>query len=765
MKQYIDFDRVFQDFLKYTFSPYGQEYLKRLVENKPKDDEYEYLNEIYEIQVTQGLPVFHRLFDIRPILEKTKSYSVLLPEEIFKIKDFLVFVEDAKKVVPSSRYKLSYYLSKLGNYTSIIEEIDRIFDSDGNVKDNASKNLSVIRKEIKRHQLEIKQRIEKFISKNSKYLQEQLYTKRNGRYVFLIRSGARGNLEGIVHGSSNTGATLFFEPKEFIALNDKYEILLSEEKIEIDKILRGITSKIHDRYGNLMNDIEIVGFFDSLYARAKYAYENKAIVVKPDGKYLKLVNARHPLIPKDKVVPISIDLPVDKKGLIITGPNTGGKTVTLKTIALFIFMAQHAMPILADHGTRIPDFQLYLDIGDSQDVVESLSTFSSHMVRIIDAIKNADENSLVIIDELGSGTDPFEGSALAISIIEYLIEKNIRFVITTHLTNVKLFAMERDDIITASMEFDLETLRPTYRLLLNTPGASHAFEISERLGLPKEIIEQAKQHISKDHLKIENLIKGLNSKVSELESKKLELEKTLDEYERLRKEYERKYNVLKMKKIEELDKELREMYKEFRNAKKELQNALFSTKTKNESLIKKRLKNIEEKENTIQEIDSKIETMKYPEVEGEIDVGKYVRLKDGTTVGKVIEKRGENKFLVDFNGLKIEVKKNKLVQVDVQDDKQTNDVSESVHLVSFSPLKSNEIDLRGMTVEEALEVIDKFIDDLVLSDFSSGYIIHGKGTGSLASNIWNFLRNDKRVKSYRFGRPSEGGVGVTVVEV
>lgn len=761
MREHLDFDKVLSQFLDFTFSPYGKEKLKNLVETIPSDEEYEYLNEMYEIQVTQGLPVFHRLEDIRPILDKVKNYPILEPDEIFKIKDFMVFVEQLKNFVSSSRYKIYYYLTNLGNYSSIIEEIEKIFDSDGNIKDNASKNLSVIRKEIRKFNSEIKQRIEKFISKNSKHLQDQIYTMRNGRYVFLIRSGARGNFEGIVHGSSNSGATLFFEPKEFIHLNDKYQILLSEEKIEVEKILRGISSKIHDKFPYLMNDIEMVGHFDSLYARARYAYENRGIIVKPFGSYLKLVNARHPLIPKDSVVPISLDIPNDKKGLIITGPNTGGKTVTLKTIALFIFMSQHAFPILAENGTRIPNFKLFVDIGDNQNVVENLSTFSSHMVRIIDALRNADQESLVIIDELGSGTDPFEGSALAIAIIEYLIKNNIKFVVTTHLTNVKLYAMEREDVITASMEFDLETLKPTYRLLLNTPGASHAFEISERLGLPKTIIENARNYLSKDHLKIENLIKSLNSKIGELENKKEKLENTLKEYERLKNEYEQKYNVLKIKKIEELDKELREIYKEFRNAKKELQNALFSTKTKSENLIKKRLKSIEQKERDIEKIDNTIEKIKYPKTHENIDIGNYVKLVDGNAIGKVIEKRGESKFLVDFNGLKIEVKKNKLVKVEPPKE----EVEEVPQLVAYKPLERNEIDIRGKTVEEALEIVDKFIDDLVLSDFSTGYIIHGKGTGSLASNIWNFLRNDKRVKLYRFGRQSEGGVGVTVVEV
>lgn len=548
MERFIDWKEVFKEFLKYTFSVYGKEHLEKLVKEKPSSEEYDYLQEVIGIQVTQGLPVFPKVEDIRPLFEKLRSSYVLEANEIFKIKEFMILVRDLKKAITSTRYKVSFYISKLSDYNSLIDEIDAIFEPDGSIKDSASKNLSIIRKGQRKLYGEIKSRIEKFVSKNGKYLQEQLYTIRNGRYVFLIKSGARGHLNGIVHGVSNTGVTLFFEPQEFIHLNDKIEMLQDEERMEINKILRGISSKIHDRYAYLIKDIQIVGHIDSLFARAKYAYKRKGIIVKPEGDYLKLVNARHPLISDEKVVPVSIDIPKDKKGLIITGPNTGGKTVTLKTISLFIFMSQHGFPILADIGTRIPEFKLFVDIGDTQNVVENLSTFSSHMVRIIEALNNADSDSLVIIDELGSGTDPFEGSSLAIAIIEYLLEKRIKFVITTHLTNVKLFAMERDDIITASMEFDLETLSPTYRLLLNTPGASHAFEISEKLGLDKKIIERAKEYISKDKMKVENIIRNLNMKVSELEEKKRALEETLREYEKLKQEYERKYNILKVKK-------------------------------------------------------------------------------------------------------------------------------------------------------------------------------------------------------------------------
>ncbi|SHH37989.1 endonuclease MutS2 [Thermosipho atlanticus] len=758
--KYIDWELIFEEFKKLTFSNYGKEHLETLVNVKPNDLEYDYLQEILEILVSFGLPSFPKIFDIRPILEKIKNNSILNVDEIYQLRNFFLTVEDIKKNFKSTRYKFSFYISNLSNYSLLLNEIDRIFDENGKIKDSASTTLLNIRKNIKNLHLEIRKKIDSFATKNSNYLQDQIYTIRNDRYVFLLKSNARSKFQGVVHGSSSSGATLFFEPQEFIYLNDRIQILKSEEKIEIDKILRGLTTKIYEKYNNIMKDIKIVGHFDSLLARAKYAKNNKGIVVKPDGNYLKLVNARHPLIEKEKVVPITIDLPQDKKGLIITGPNTGGKTVTLKTISLFVFMAQKAFPILAETGTRIPNLKLFLDIGDAQNVVENLSTFSSHILRIVHALKNADENSLVIIDELGSGTDPFEGSALALSIIEELLEKNTKFIITTHLTSVKLYAMEHNEILTASMEFDIDTLKPTYKVLLNTPGASHAFEISKKLGLSDKIINRAERFLSQDHLKIENLIKSLNSKVSELEKKKEALEKLLKEYEILKENYEKKYNILKVKKIEELDDEIKSLYKEIRSAKKHLQLAMHSIKTKSENLLKKRLKILEKTQNNFKKLEDVIDELKNPSPPEELHVGMYVKLKDGTAIGKIIEQRSENKFLVDFNGLKVEIKKNKLVPTTPP----TEDIFQPT-IIPSKILDKNEIDLRGKTVEEALELLDKFIDDLILSDFKYGYIIHGKGTGSLASNVWNYLRKDDRVKNYRFGRPSEGGIGVTYIEV
>ncbi|HRD20914.1 MAG TPA: Smr/MutS family protein, partial [Fervidobacterium sp.] len=589
--------------------------------------------------------------------------------------------------------------------------------------------------------------------------------------VLPVKANERGKVKGILQGTSSSGSTVYVEPEEFIPINDRLRVLVEEEAREVSRILRELTSKIFDRLNDLKDDVKLLKRIDALFARTRYVIEKNASMIIPSGSYLKLSQARHPLISPEKVVPIDIELPADKIGMVITGPNTGGKTVSLKTVALLVILARSGFPITAGESSRIPDFDIYIDIGDSQDILENLSTFSGHIVNISRALENANENTMVLIDELGSGTDPYEGSAIALGVIEELIERGTKFIVTTHLTPIKLFSMSHDKLVTASMEFDPETLSPTYRILMNIPGASHAFEIARKYGLGDSILERAEKHLDEEHVKIEELIKNLNRQVSEMEARKRELEITLREYTRQKKEFEEKYKLLKVKRIEEFDKEIREVYKDIQKAKKDLQVTLQSTKTSSEQLVKKRLKEITDDVKNIEQIQEKIEKVFYEtkvsEEERLVTVGDSVRLIDGTAVGRVLEKKGR-RFLVDFNGIRLEVNPEKLVRIRESESAEGTDQETAVktEAMIYKPsLNSNEIDIRGTTVEEAIERIDEFIDQLLISDFSIGYIIHGKGTGKLATGIWNYLRSDKRIKNYRFGRPDEGGVGVTVVEI
>jgi len=778
LKRKIEYNLVLETYKQYCYSTLGKEYLESLNPyNLNVQQELSYLSELTDFVRTNGFPDSDGFIDVRPLLQKVENGILLEGEEFLQILRFLngmksirsMFKEQRNSIFQPGVINLVY---KLGAYDEIIESIRKVIDESGNVKDNASVLLKKIRTEYAETTRELRHKAERFVSHNQNVLQEMSYTIRNDRYVFPVKSNERGKIRGIVHGTSSSGSTVYLEPEEFIQLNDKVRILAEEEAKEIARIFRELTSKIFDKLPTIKSDIEVLKRLDGLFARVRYILEKMASIVFPEGNYLKLSRARHPLIPDEKVVPIDVELPSDKIGIVITGPNTGGKTVSLKVIALSILLARSGFPILVGESSRIPDFDVYVDIGDSQDILENLSTFSGHIVNIVKALELADEKSIVLIDELGSGTDPYEGSAIALGIMGELIDRNIKFVITTHLTPVKLYSMSHDKLISASMEFDPETLSPTYRILMNIPGASHAFEIAKKYGLPEKILKDAEKHLDEEHVKIEELIKNLNKHISELEARKRELENTLREYHKQRRDFEEKYKLLKVKRIEEFDKELREVYKDIQKAKKDLQISLLSKKSESEELIKKRLKEIESEVKYLEKIQEKVEKVIYetkvPEQERNISVGDYVRLIDGNAVGKVIEMKAKG-YVVDFNGFKIEVKPEKLIRVSVGD--KSEDAKKLIKTVNISTkvvspsITKNEIDVRGLTVEEAIEKIDEFIDQLLFSDFSMGYIIHGKGTGKLATGIWNYLRHDRRIKNYRFGRPDEGGVGVTVVEI
>ncbi len=785
LKVKIDYTLVLNTYKTFCFSSLGKEYLDTLSPyNVNSEQELTYVAELCDFVRENGYPNADAFIDIRQILQKVLEGLLVDGEEFLLILKFLIGIKSLKDLFKNQRLFLSQtsivnLIQKIGNYDEIIDSIKHVIDENGRIKDNASVLLKNVRNEYSETLKEIRRKVERFITHHQNLLQEATYTIKNERYVIPVKANERGKLRGIVHGASSSGSTIYFEPEELIPLNDKLRILTEEEAKEVSRILRELTSKVFDRVAQLNNDIEVIKRLDGLFAKVRYVIEKGAQIIIPGGNYLKLSRAKHPLIPSESVVPIDIELPTDKIGIVITGPNTGGKTVSLKTIALSIVLARSGFPILAGESSRIPDYDVYVDIGDSQSILENLSTFSGHIVNIAKALKLADENSLVLIDELGSGTDPYEGSAIALGIIEELVSKKIRFVVTTHLTPVKLYSMSHDRLVTASMEFDPETLSPKYRILMNIPGASHAFEIAKKYGLNDDILERSRKHLDKEHVKIEELIKSLNYQVSELENRKRELEMTLREYQKNKKEFEEKYKLLKIKKMEEFDKEIREVYKDIQKAKKDLQVTLQSKNTESEQLIKKRLKEIEGEVKHLEKVQEKLEKVFYETTtsieEREIQNGDLVRIIDGTAIGKVVGFKG-SKVIVDFNGIKLEVKPEKLKRVATQQSGKEHDIKgifeksstsdkNIVHRVISPSLTSNEIDVRGMTVEEAIEKIDEFIDQLLMSDFSIGYIIHGKGTGKLATGVWSHLRHDKRIKNYRFGRPDEGGVGVTVIEI
>lgn len=739
---------------------------KRIRSLRPKKDpvrELKFVEEAIELAKSSEslLPANPGRIDIEDVLEKLASGSILEPIQLLSVADAIVITKMTKERL--ERLDDSFTLKELAKPVepalNLVEEVHKCIDPNSWLRDEASEKLREIRREMRLTLEEIKKKSDSFIKSNRTFLQEPICVLRDGRHVFPIKASHRSQVRGIVHSISSSSATCFVEPDELVPLNNKLYELREEEEKEINRILRELTALVRQNLKRIEDGLNFVSTIDALQARASFAIEHKAIVVYPSSKrVVRLVQARHPLLDQSKVVPIDLVLPENKCGLIMTGPNTGGKTVSLKTVGLFCCMMMAAIPLSCAHGTELFGFNsIFVDIGDEQSIEQNLSTFSSHLRNIIQAINFANDSSLVLLDELGAGTDPVEGAALGLSIIERLKQVGCKFMITTHLTPIKLYAVNDEKLVSASMEFDPESLKPTYRILMNVPGGSHALEIAQKLGLDESVLQMAKNYLGKDYTEVQKIIEEYQKQLVLMKKRIEELENERYLLEKAKLEYEKKYQELKQRKIEDIDKELKQLYDYIKQAKREVDETIKSIKFKQDlASLKDASKHFEDHAIKVKQIQL---DQGANNVESEVAVGDTVRLRNGDAVGKVVEKRGD-KYIIDFNGLRLEARAKNLVRVERS--------KEQVQVVTHTPkfgLERPEIDVRGLTVEEAEPLIERFIDDLLMSDFKLGYIIHGKGTGRLAVGIWEILRRDSRVKRYRFGTPNEGGTGVTVVEV
>ncbi len=748
---------------KFALSDVGKQFLRNL---KPVDNPHSELRMVDEMielvkSEQQIFPSNFSEIDIQQILSKVRQAQILEPEELLRVSSALSIVKTVKKNI--SDLEDSGFIKELARsltvHDEIIFEIHRCVSEDGSIRDSASERLKQLRIEYRRLSEQLRKKAESFVNTNRTYLQEPIATLRDGRHVFPVKATHRSQIKGIVHSVSSSAATYFVEPEEFVSLNNELKELKEKEQEEINKILRNLTLSVLERIEKIEQDISTLAHLDSLYARAVFAHRYDAHVIYPSNEMeIKLILAKHPLIEKQKVVPVDIVLPSHKCGLVLTGPNTGGKTVSLKTVGLFCSMMMSGFPIPCDENSVLPAFsKIVVDIGDEQDIKQNLSTFSSHIVNVIKALKIADPQTLVLLDELGSGTDPVEGAALGLSIIQKLKESGCKFVITTHLTPIKIYAASDEKLVSASVEFDPQTLEPTFRILMGVPGASHAFEIARRLGLDESVLQQAQEFIGQEYMNVEKTIEKYQEQTAMLRQKIQELENEKAKIEKLKAEYEAKYDELKKKKIEELDEELKKTYNQIKEMKKQIDEAINNVRKKNQDLdaLKTAAKLFEQQSKTVRELELVKDQVCEP-----LSVGDTVRLKNGQAIGRIVGTKGE-KFVVDFNGIRIEAHPRTLVRALAEKRESLTVDFKS----TFNGLGKPEIDVRGLTVDEAEPVIEDFIDKLILSDFKIGYVIHGKGTGRLAVGIWEILRRDGRVKKYRFGTPAEGGTGVTVVEV
>lgn len=735
---------------------------------------------------TKGYPAFTAAERVVAASERAYKGAILSPSELLEIAALYRSARSVLDYATADRTFetcLDAIFNRLMPNRDLEGRITRSILSEDMIADEASPELAEIRRKIRQANNRIKETLQSYVGgARLKYLQDNLVTMRNGRYVVPVKAEYRNEIKGLVHDTSSSGATLFVEPISVVEANNELKSLAAAEEREIERILSALSAECGEACSiislNYHNITELAFYF----ACATLAIQMKAEMPNVvNEQRIDLKRARHPLIDKSKVVPIDVSIGNDTKTLIITGPNTGGKTVTLKTLGLFTLMAQSGLQIPALESSTVGIFsEVLVDIGDEQSIEASLSTFSSHMVNVADILGKVSDKSLVLFDELGSGTDPIEGAALAIAILENTAECGALTAATTHYAELKVYALETKGVQNASCEFDIETLRPTYRLIVGTPGKSNAFAISEKLGISDDIISRANQLIKRENKRFEDVIE-------KLDTNRIEMEKAKNEAEQLRREYE----AFKKNAEEELKRKIAKSEEEIEKKTLKARQILDSARASSEFIFRQLedLRKQEDKDKRNEMMQSAREEMRKRFRESEslmegvsikdialddnyklprpLKIGDKVYL---TTIGK----EGEITALADKKGL-ISVTSG-ILKTKVSEDKirlldgSVKYVSQPTQKVSEGKVKKTvvstfkpEIDVRGMIGDDAWFVVDKYIDDAVLCGMPTVRIIHGKGTGALKAALWKYFKSDRRIKSYRHGEYGEGDAGVTIL--
>ena len=670
----------------------------------------------------------------------------------------------------------------LETFVDLENEIDRTIENEDEVKDTASAELRSIRRNIVRQNEAIRNRINQMINKsdNQSMLQDAIVTVRDGRFVIPVKQEYRGKFPGIIHDQSSTGATLFIEPQIIVNLNNELRELEIAEKVEIERIIAELSSRVAEHFLVLKNNQDILLQLDMIMAKGKLAHIHKAECPKVNSQgILDLKHARHPLIDEKKAVPIDIVLGKDYKALIVTGPNTGGKTVTLKTAGLLCMMAQTGLHIPASSESSIPVYEdIFADIGDEQSIEQSLSTFSSHMTNIVNIVKNAGTGTLALIDELGAGTDPTEGAALAISIIETLKEQGAHILATTHYTELKKYALESDDVENASMEFNVETLSPTYKLTIGIPGKSNAFEISKKLGLPGEIIQKSKNLLEGGDIEFERVLQAIESDKKAAKREREEAQAILHDMEKKEAELKERLEKAKAKEEKMINKAKEEARSIIADAKEVTKNVQEELKelSKLESLGEK-TKRLEHSKRKVKDAAGrykeviKIEENDNPVSVKDIKIGDRVKVMTLNQNGEIIglpDSRGEMMVQVGPMKMKCKAKDLKIIIDGRKKKKPKITSSRSTYAGLYKSKTQNiktSVNVQGENLEDALDKVSKYIDDAMMAHLEEVTVIHGRGGGVLKKGIHGMLRENPMVKEYRKGAYSEGGDGVTIVKL
>ncbi|MBO0960142.1 endonuclease MutS2 [Neobacillus sp. MM2021_6] len=775
----LEFTKVRELLLEHASSSLGREKIKNLVPSTDFEEVARLQTETDEAATVfriKGNVPLSGIHDIRAHIKRSVIGGVLSPHELNQIastihasRQMKRFIED----IAAERTELPILVEQVERIiplTNLEQDIKHAIDEGGEVLDSASDLLRTLRHQLRSNESRVREKLESMIrsSNAAKMLSDAIVTIRNDRFVIPVKQEYRGHYGGIIHDQSASGQTLFIEPQVIVQLNNQLQDIRVKEQLEIDRILTELSAKAAEHESELKVIVEVLANLDFIFAKARYGKKIKASkpLMNNEGR-IALYKARHPLIPIDEVVANDIMLGKEFTTIVITGPNTGGKTVTLKTLGLCSLMAQAGLQVPALDGSELAVFDaVYADIGDEQSIEQSLSTFSSHMVNIVDILNSVDFNSLVLFDELGAGTDPQEGAALAISILDEVHKRGARVIATTHYPELKAYGYNREGVLNASVEFDVETLSPTYKLLLGVPGRSNAFEISKRLGLSDRVIQAARSHVSEDTNQIDKMIASLESSKRQAEEEQLEARDYLNQAEKLHQDLQKQMIEFYEKKDAMLEKAAEKAADIVDEAKQEAEQVI-------RDLRKMRTeKHLEIKEHELIDAKRRLEDAA-PEIKKSVNLankknkkhsympGDEVKVLTFDQKGTLVEKVSANEWQVQIGILKMKVKEKDMEYVSTPKQVETRPMAIVQGRDSHVKL---ELDLRGERYEDALLKVEKYIDDALLSSYPRVSIIHGKGTGALRQGVQEYLRNHRSVKKIRFGEAGEGGSGVTIVE-
>lgn len=777
----LAFDQVKQLVGQYLVTAQGKEELAQLAPSTDAQQISTWLAETEDALKVQrlrgGIPV-PKIENIRPQMKRIEIGADLNGLELAQVGRVLVTANELKRFFEDLSdseiefERLYEWEKQLVTLPTLSRRLKEAVDEDGRLTDEASPELRVIRQNIRRSERTIRETLDSLVrGGNAKYLSDTIVTMRNERYVIPVKQEYRGVFGGVVHDQSSSGQTLFIEPKQVVDQNNRLRQHQIAERTEIERILAELSAELAPYQREILHNAYVIGMMDFMNAKARFGKELQAIVpaINTDN-HVVFKQARHPLIDQEKVVPNDIAIGEDYQAVVITGPNTGGKTITLKTLGLLQIMGQSGLPILVDEESQMGIFQeIFADIGDEQSIEQSLSTFSSHMTTIVDVLKKVDHTSLVLFDELGAGTDPQEGAALAIAILDELGARSAYVMATTHYPELKVYGYNRANTINASMEFDVDTLSPTYRLLIGVPGRSNAFEISKRLGLDIQIIEQAKQIMDGESQDLNEMIADLENRRKMTETEYLEMRHYVEEAERLQKELKQAYNFFFEEREAELAKARKKANQIVEEAKEESEKIISDIRNmqlssgqshvKEHELIAARTKlsDLHQEEHL-----QKNKVLQKAKAAKTLKVGDEVLVTSYGQRGTLIKKMGQSQWQVQLGILKMTLPESDLqpaapVKEPVQRVVHTVRSAESSHV-------PNQLDLRGKRYEEALNEVDQYLDAAILAGYPQVTIVHGKGTGALRQGITEYLKNHRSVKSFEFAPANQGGNGATIVK-